>query len=197
MMRTMNKLLDPVRRRLAQLVNRAVLQLVNDAAGLQELQVQALADEVLDRIERFQQYGLTSVPLPGSEGLLLSVGGSRSNAVIIAVDDRRYRLQGLEGGEVALYTLDDQAAPGHRIVLKRGGVIEVRGRVVDLRGEELLRLSGGEVEIHADTRLETDVAGYGEATNFEGGTTWRTDTYKQGATFSASVEHGIQPPEVE
>jgi len=197
MMRMVNKMLDPVRRRLAQLVNRAVLQVVNDAGGLQEVQVQALADEILDRIERFQQYGLTSVPLPGAEGLLLSVGGSRSNAVIIAVDDRRYRLQGLEGGEVALYTLDDQEVPGHRIVLMRGGVIEVRGRVVDLRGEELLRLSGGEVEIHADTRLETDVAGYGEATNFEGGTTWRTDTYKQGATFSASVEHGIQPPEVE
>jgi phage baseplate assembly protein V len=197
MMRTMNKLLDPVRRRVAQLINRAVLQVVNDAGGLQELQVQALADEVLDRIERFQEYGLTSVPLPGAESLLLSVGGSRSNAVIIAVDDRRYRLQGLAEGEVALYSIDDQDPAGHRIVLKRGGIIEVRGRVVDLRGEELLRLSGAEVEIHADTRLETDVAGYGEATNFEGGTSWRTDNYKQGATFSAAVEHGIQPPEVE
>ena len=197
MMRTINKMLEPLRRRMATLVNRAVLQAVNDAGGLQELQVQALADEVMDRLERFQQYGLTSVPLPGAECVLLSVGGSRSNAVIIAVDDRRYRLQGLEGGECALYSIDDQEAHGHRIVLKRGGVIEVRGRVVDLRGEELLRLSGGEVEIHADTRLETDVAGYGEATNFEGGTTWRTDTYHTGATFDPAIEHGIQPPEVE
>ena len=196
-MRAMNKLLAPMQRRLAQLVNRAVLQVVNDAGGLQELQVQALADEVLDRIERFQQYGLTSVPLPGAEGLLLSVGGSRSNAVIIAVDDRRYRIQGLEGGEVALYTLDDELAPGHRIVLKRGGIIEIRGDVVDLRAETLLHLSGREVEIHADTRLETDVAGFGEATNFEGGTTWRKDTYQQGATSAPAIEHGIQPPEVE
>ncbi|MHC1700279.1 MAG: phage baseplate assembly protein V [Humidesulfovibrio sp.] len=192
----MQKLLEPVRRRVATLVNRAVLQAVNDAGGLQELQVQALADEVMDRIERFQQYGLTSVPLAGAECVVLSVGGSRSNAVIIAVDDRRYRLQGLQGGEVALYTLDDQEAPGHRIVLKRGGVIEVRGRVVDMRGEELLRLSGGEVEIHADTRLETDVAGYGEALNFVDGV-WRQDTYHTGATFAPAIEHGIQPPEVE
>lgn len=197
MMRAMNKMLEPLRRRLATLVNRAVLQAVSDAGGLQELQVQALADEVMDRLERLQNYGMTSVPLPGAECVVLSVGGSRSNAVIIVVDDRRYRLQGLEGGEVALYTLDDQEAPGHRIVLKRGGVIEARGRVVDLRGEELLRLSGGEVEIHADTRLEMDVAGYGEATNYEGGTTWRKDTYQEGATMAPAVEHGIQPPEVE
>ncbi len=121
MMRAMQKLLAPVHRGLATLINRAVLQAVNDAGGLQELQVQALADEVLDRIERFQQYGLTSVPLPGAECVLLSVGGSRSNAVIIAVDDRRYRLQGLEGGEVALYSDE-----GDFIHFKRGNILAVK-----------------------------------------------------------------------
>lgn len=120
MMRALAKFKDSMGRRLAQLVSRAVIQMVNDAGGLQELQVQALADELLDRVERFQQYGLTTVPLPGAEGLLLSVGGSRSNAVIIAVDDRRYRLQGLEDGEVALYTDE-----GDFIHLKRGHLVEV------------------------------------------------------------------------
>lgn len=127
MMRALTKLKESMGRRLAQLVNRAVLQAVNDAGGLQEVQVQALADELLDRVERFQQYGLTTVPLPGAEGLLLSVGGSRSNAVIIAVDDRRYRLQGLKGGEVALYT--DQ---GDFIHLKRGNVIAVKTTTLEV-----------------------------------------------------------------
>lgn len=127
MMRALAKFKDSIGRRLAQLVSRAVIQMVNDAGGLQELQVQALADELLDRVERFQQYGLTTVPLPGAEGLLLSVGGSRSNAVIIAVDDRRYRLQALEGGEVALYTDE-----GDFIHLKRGNVIAMKTTTLEV-----------------------------------------------------------------
>lgn len=127
MMRALTKFKESMGRRMAQLVSRAVLQVVNDAGGLQELQVQALADEVLDRVERFQQYGLTSVPLPGSEGLLLSVGGSRSNAVILAVDDRRYRLQGLQGGEVALYTDE-----GDFIHFKRGNIIAVKTQTLEV-----------------------------------------------------------------
>ncbi|MHC1701807.1 MAG: phage baseplate assembly protein V [Humidesulfovibrio sp.] len=190
-------LYQSVLRKLHGMAARCVLRLASDGLKMQAVQVGLLDGETADDVERFQNYGITSVPLPGAEGVALFLGADRAHGVIIAMDDRRYRLKGLEGGEVALYSLDDQEAHGHRIVLKRGGVIEARGRVVDLRGEELLRLSGGEVEIHADTRLETDVAGYGEATNFEGGTTWRTDTYHEGATFAPATEHGIQPPEVE
>jgi len=117
-LRAINKLLGPLRRGLTQIVNRAVLQAISDAGGLQELQVQAMADEVMNRLERFQEYGFTSHPLPGAEGLVLSVCGSRSNAVVIAVDDRRYRLQ-LEAGEVALYTDE-----GDYVALKRGHLVE-------------------------------------------------------------------------
>lgn len=174
---------------------RCVLRLASDGLKMQACQVGLLDEETADNVERFQNYGLTSVPLPGAEGVCLFIGGDRGHGVIIAMDDRSYRLKPLEGGEVALYSVDDQEPHGHRIVLKRGGLIEVRGRVIDLRAEELLHLSGREVEIHADERLETDIAGYGEATNFEGGV-WRTDTYHTGATFGPSTEHGIQPPEV-
>jgi len=122
-MAMLNRLLAPLQRGMRQIVNRAVLQSINDAGGLQELQVQALADEVLDRVERFQEYGLTSVPLAGAEGLVLSVCGSRSNAVIIAVDDRRYRIK-LEAGEVALYTDE-----GDYVALKRGHLVETSCQV--------------------------------------------------------------------
>ncbi len=195
MIRTILKLLEPVRRHLATLVNRAVVQTVNDAGGLQELQVQALADEIMDRIERIQEYGLTSVPLPGAECVLLSVGGVRSNAMVIAVDDRRYRLQGLQGGEVALYSIDDQEAAGHRIVLKRGGVIELHGQVIRGRASEELELSARVVKIHADERYLWDVGGYGEAVNCTSGA-WAIDSYRQGAS-PATTEHGVQPPKVE
>jgi phage baseplate assembly protein V len=102
------------------MVSRAIIKLVTDAAKLQKVQIAMLADEERGDVERFQNYGFTSVPHPEAEAIALSVGGSRSHMVVIAVDDRRYRLTGLADGEVAIYTDE-----GDKIVLKRGGEIEV------------------------------------------------------------------------
>ncbi|HEY1136566.1 MAG TPA: phage baseplate assembly protein V [Xanthomonadaceae bacterium] len=102
------------------MVSRAVLALINDAAKLQRVQIAMRADEERGEVERFQDYGFTSVPFPGAEAVALSVGGSRSHMVVIAVEDRRYRLTSLEQGEVAIYTDE-----GDKIVLKRGREIEV------------------------------------------------------------------------
>lgn len=195
-MRAISKMLAPVRRKITLMVSRAVLTLVSDETTMQTIQARLLGEEVLAGLERFQQYGFTSVPFAGAEAIALSLGGNRSHTVIISVDDRRYRLKGLEGGEVALYTDENQEADGCRIVLRRGNRIELQARVIDLRGEELVHISGREVEIHADERREMDVAGYGDALNYSGGT-WTTDTYHDGSVFGASTEHGIQPPEVE
>ncbi len=102
------------------MVSRAVIKLVTDAAKLQKVQIGMLADEERGDVERFQNYGFTSVPHADAEAIAVSVGGSRSHMVVIAVDDRRYRLAGLEDGEVAIYTDE-----GDKIVLKRGREIEV------------------------------------------------------------------------
>ena len=101
-------------------VARFVLKAIDDAKKMQRLQVQILDEEVRDSVERFQQYGFTSCPHPGAEGVIIFPGGSRSHGVVIAVDDRRYRLTGLAGGEVALFTDE-----GDYIKLKRGNQIEI------------------------------------------------------------------------
>ena len=194
--RALNKMLRPIRNRLMLMVSRAVLTMTDDEKLLQELQVRILGQELLDSVERFQQYGFTSVPHAGAEAVALSVGGHRSHTVVINVDDRRYRLKALEGGEVALYTDEDQKDGGHRIVMRRGQLVEVRGRVLDVEMTERIRLAAKELETHADERMETDVAGYGEALIYRDGV-WKTDTYHEGATFVSGTEYGIQPPEVE
>ena len=121
------------------MVGRAVINLVNDATRLQALQVTMMADQVADDVERFQQYGVTSVPLPGAEGIALAVGGSTAHTVVISVDDRRYRLTGLQGGEVALY--DDL---GHKVHLTRNGiVIDGAGQQVTMMNLSKLRVEAG------------------------------------------------------
>lgn len=116
----LGKLIAPLRRRVALTVGRCLINIVNDALKMQGVQISLLSDETRDNVERLQNYGFTSNPQPGAEGVALAVGGSRNHMVLIAVDDRRYRLTGLASGEVAIY--DDI---GSKVVLKRGNVIQV------------------------------------------------------------------------
>lgn len=116
----LRRILEPLSRRLSLLVSRGTVKASDDARKLQELQVGLLAHEIQGGLERFQPYGLTSRPFPGAEAVVVFLGGSRDHGLVIAVDDRRYRLQPLAEGEVALY--DDQ---GSYVKLKRAGEIEV------------------------------------------------------------------------
>lgn len=128
----MNRLMARVRG----MVSRAVVGLVNDAMKLQSVQVTLLSDQVIDDAEHFQHYGCTSVPLPGAEGIALSIGGSTGHTVVINIDDRRYRLTGLVAGEVALY--DDL---GHKVHLTRDGiVIDGAGQLVTMVNLTKLRV---------------------------------------------------------
>ena len=114
-----------LRRRVMMMIGRAVLKVIDDSTGLQIVQVEALAGEVIDRAERIQSYGFTSHPLPGADALVLAVGGMRQHPVVL-VDDRRHRLKDLEKGDVAVYTDLDESGNEHRIVLKRGRVVEIQ-----------------------------------------------------------------------
>ncbi len=120
-MRLINNMLRPIRNRITLMVSRAVITLLDDETMLQQVQARVLGGELLDGIERFQQYGFTSVPHPGAEAITLSVGGHRSHTVVINVDDRRYRLKGLKGGEVALYTDE-----GDFIHFQRGRIAKLK-----------------------------------------------------------------------
>lgn len=100
---------------------RGVVALVDAGRKLQGLQMRLTADEVKDGMEHFEPYGFTSNPHPGAEGLAAFINGDRSHGVVICVSDRRFRLQGLESGEVALHTDE-----GDVLHFKRGRVIEVQ-----------------------------------------------------------------------
>lgn len=138
-------------RRMRLMVSRGVVRGVADAPRLQTVQLDLLADEARDNVERFQQYGITSHPHPGAEAVVVAVGGSRDHLVAIAVDDRRYRLASLAAGEVALY--DDL---GHVVHLTRAGiVVDGGGHQVTITNTPKLRVEGnieatGDIEDRCD-----------------------------------------------
>lgn len=153
----LHRLLAPLHRVMQQMVARAVVSLVDDSAKLQALQVELLEDEVRDEVEHFQPYGFSSHPHPGAEAIAACVSGNRDHAVVLVVDDRRYRLKPLVQGEVALYT--DQ---GDKIVLKRGGTIEVTAST-KLRVVAPLAEFTGNVSVTGTVTATVDVIGGGKS----------------------------------
>lgn len=115
---------------LKNLLSRGVVVLVNAASKMQGMQVKLLANEVKDGMEHFEAYGFTSNPLPGAEVLAAFFGADRSHGVIFCAGDRRYRLRGMEGGEVALYTDE-----GDKIHLKRNRVIEIETMTLKVKAD--------------------------------------------------------------
>lgn len=143
-----NKLIAPVAHRVRMSLGRVVLVKANDATKMQSVQVNGLPGETLDNVEHFQNYGFTSVAFSEAEGLVLALGGERSVPVTICFDDRRYRLQGMQDGEVAMY--DDQ---GNYIKLARGDKIIVNGAgEVDVTAVTKIVAAAPEVDINATTK---------------------------------------------
>lgn len=138
------RLTAPLAGRLEMMIGRAVISAVADGQQAQALQIELLADEVQDGVERFQGYGYTSHPHPGAEAVVAFVGGTRSHGIVIQVEDRRYRLKNLAPGEVALF--DDL---GQVIHLKRDGIhIESPNKVT---------IEAPDVDVIADTvTVESD-----------------------------------------
>lgn len=141
--------MSAARAALARMVGRFLVTLVNDAGPVQRLQGEVLSGELLDRAERMTDYGLSSHPHPGAEGVLIAVAGSRSQAVILAVGDRRYRLQ-LEPGEVALH--DDL---GQIVHLTRDGIRMTSPTRVEIEAPEINLSAGTEMKLTAPKMVLT------------------------------------------
>lgn len=127
-------------RRVMMALARAVVRRVAADGGMQVLQLGLMADETKDGVEHFEPYGFTSHPRAGAEAAVLFLGGNRDHGIAVVVADRRYRIRGLESGEVAIH--DDQ---GQSIVLKRDGIVVTAPKVtVDADTVEVV---GGSIDL--------------------------------------------------
>lgn len=161
MLRQIRHLVEPLAQQAVNSIARAVVQLADDGTKLQLLQLGVQADEDVDDAERFQEYGFSSVPLPGAEAVVVFPGGDHGHPLVVAVDDRRHRPTGLEPGEVCVYT-----SAGAKIIGKANGDIEVipaPGREVYIRSEggsadRLVKKSEFDDHKHGPGTYKTDVA---------------------------------------
>ncbi|MBC0385816.1 phage N-6-adenine-methyltransferase [Escherichia coli] len=88
-----------------------------------------------EAFEHLEPYGFTARANSGAEAVVLFPDGDRSHAVVVTVSDRRYRLKGLQTGEVAVY--DDQ---GQSVTLTREGiVVDGAGKTITFRNSPKAR----------------------------------------------------------
>lgn len=159
--------LASLHRRIGLIVSRAVIALVNDAAKLQGVQLVLLDGEARAEVERFQEYGFTSVPFADCEAIAVGVGGSRSHMVAIATDDRRYRKKGLQEGEVALYSDE-----GDYVLFKRG-------RIVEVKAGTRLRVDAPEAEFAGNVHVLGNITCDGNVSDASGSMQEMRDAYNQ------------------
>jgi len=126
----------PLRIRAANMIRRAVIQLINDSPKLQTLQLEVMGaldgegddPEIQDEIENFAHYGFTSSPPKGSEAILLRLGGEPNVQAVIATAYREDRPKLASAGDVTLWDIH-----GHRLELREAEVVIVsNGDTIEL-----------------------------------------------------------------
>lgn len=148
---TFDKALSPLVNRIYNLLMRSVVRGADDSQPTQGVTVEYAEGKQFPNCERLQPYGFTSVPLPGALALMQGQGGHTDAAIVTLIDDQRHRIHGLEAGEIALYTHKNSEAPGHRIVFKNDGSIEIFAKSIKITTSENITIDGGKnLHLEAD-----------------------------------------------
>lgn len=164
----------PLATKIANMVARSVVQLVDDKKKLQLVQIGVLAGETIEGsgggAEHFQPYGFTSVPLVGAEGVAVFPSGDRSHPLLIAVSDRRHRPTGGEAGQVTMYhhggakitmlasgDIKVQPGPGGKLLVDDGAGATALPTMADFNGIISIMNSAG---VGAGTALPAAVSTY-------------------------------------
>lgn len=126
-----NRLLDPIMRRVRLVLSRGKITAVNDGLKAQNIQATVLNGETVDNVERLTEYGLISVPLPGAEAVIGFINAVRDHPIALVIADRRTRVNGLKPGDSGLYHSE-----GHTVLLTENGEIVITCKKLRFEVEE-------------------------------------------------------------
>ncbi len=121
-------MLDEIKRRVMGSIARALVTSLTEGE-IQTAKVSVLADEELEDVERVQNYGFSSRPEDGAQGLILFAGGNREHGLLISADFPLARFK-VEKGEVAVYSKFNS-----RVYLKKDGSLELASENLNLSEE--------------------------------------------------------------
>lgn len=150
-----SSLLKPLRGRLSGVIARGVLRLVRDSHVRQMVDVELSSEGISKRLERFENYGLASYPYAsaGAGILVVTPRANPDHPVVICIDDKAKRPQGMDEGEVQLY-----ADGGVFVRLRADGSILVKGQArVDVDAPDVSVKGATSLKLESNTLLELKV----------------------------------------
>ncbi|MBW9102957.1 phage baseplate assembly protein [Paraburkholderia phenoliruptrix] len=132
---------------------RGLVKVVNDSGGIQLMQVKFNSLQTIDNLPRCAEYGLTSNPPEDSDALVAFAGGDRSNGVVIATGNAKYRMKGLATGEIAIHDNIGQSVylTANGIVINGGGNPLTITNTPKIRAETPLFECTGDIVDNCDT----------------------------------------------
>lgn len=134
---------------------RGVLTRTSRGAGSQLAQVDALAGELLQDCELFQQFGFTSNPPSGTAVVVLPMGGRTSHGIIIATENGQFRIKGLAPGETAIFN-----AFGDTFIF-RDGKIDGTTKTFTLTASESMKFDSPTAEFTGQVTVQQKLSGNG------------------------------------
>lgn len=128
----LKKILAPIVRRIRLSLRRGIATLIFDKEERQLIQVNLFNGEVASDIERFQNYGRTSVPPKNSEVITAALGGNLDQLIVLVMEDKTVRPKNLAEGDNCFYHLE-----GHNFLLSKDGVatLTVKKLVIEATDE--------------------------------------------------------------
>lgn len=163
------------------------VKLVKSDAKTQTVQVALTKEFVIDNVPHIEPYGFTAHPQADAECLVVNVGENGERPVAVVIGGRTCRLQGLQAGEVALYTDE-----GDEIRLKRGHEIVVKTSkfVIDAAEIDL----NGAVKVAQTLEVAGNITGKGEVADKTGNLTVIRSTY-DAHTHTGNAGAPTSPPD--
>lgn len=114
------RMLRPLDLRIRALASNCTINLVDDTGAQQSVSVSLLSGERLNNAIRRQPFGLSANPPPGSVGLAISIGGSRTHTLVLGAENGN-RPRDLPAGATRIY--DDG---GSYVQLNNDGTITAK-----------------------------------------------------------------------
>lgn len=151
--------------RIRNLIARGIFQLADDSKNVQTIQHTLLANEVRSNVERPQQYGFTSHPLPGMPTITVCHGGQRDNASVICVYDHKHRPKGMQAGEVAIYTHEGTKISllnGNRIVIEAAQSAQIAAQSVQIDANTGVTITAPVVTINGNLQVNGTINATGK-----------------------------------
>jgi phage baseplate assembly protein V len=121
---------------------------------VQLAQIAGLSGEQFQDAEMFQHAGFRSLPLAGSQMIVIPLNGASAHGVVIASSNGSLHVANMEDGDTAIFN----EAEGHFIHLKKGKIIRMEADVIELVATQKVLLDTPLVEATANMQAAGNVS---------------------------------------